>query len=237
MLQGFNRGLIALSGCRKGELTSLIEKGKLEEAQKIAYLYREVFGKDFFIELIRYPSREGFYDSYQLASFAKEEGFPVVATNNVHYAELKEYRVKELLNAIDQNITIFQLQGYRTVEQYLKSPKEMMRLFKDLPEAIDATTEIASRCNLELEPGKPHFPKFDTPKGETDYGYLSKLAFEGAIKKYGSITPKIRNRLEGINKTWLILIYHLLFYILLKNIKVKDKPCCYQKVFCLFHSA
>ena len=196
MLCKFNTGLIALSGCRKGELPTLIQKGKTEQAKKAACFYREVLGNDFFVELICYPSKEGMRDSLRLAAFAGEEGIPIVATNNVHYAEMKEYKVKELLNAVDQNIPVSQLEGYRTVEQYLKSPKEMMKLFKGYPEAISMTEEIASRCDLELELGKPRFPRFDIPRGETDYSYLTKLALEGAVRKYGSITPKIRNRLE-----------------------------------------
>ncbi len=195
MLCRFNDGLIALSGCSQGEIPSLIEKGETKEAIKAARFYREAFGDNFFVELIRYPSRDGMLGSYRLAAFAEEVRIPVVATNNVHYAEMEEYKVKELLNAIDQNIPVTRLQSYRTVEQYLKSPKEMMRLFNYLPEAIDTTEEIASRCNLELEIGSPRFPKFDTPQGETDYSHLCKLALAGALKKYGLLTSNIRNRL------------------------------------------
>jgi len=191
----YSDGLIALSGCRKGEIPTLFNKGKIERARDAACFYKEVFGDNFFIELIRYPSREIMLDSYRLASFAKEEGLPIVATNNVHYADMKEYKVKELLNAIDQNTPVSQLEGYRTVEQYLKSQKEMGRLFKDLPEAIGMTEEVASRCNLELELGKPRFPKYNTPSGESAYSYLCKLASSGTSEKYGALTPKIRNRL------------------------------------------
>ena len=196
MLGKFHDDLIALSGCGKGELPVLIDKGKIEQAKQTATFYREVYGEDFFVELIRYPSRDGISGSYRLAGFAKEEGIPIVATNNVHYDEMEGYKVKELLNAIDQNIPVSQLQGCRTVEQYLKSPREMERLFRDLPEAITMTEVIASRCNLELGTGKLHFPKFDIPEGETDYSYLSKIARAGALRKYGSIAPKIRSRLE-----------------------------------------
>ncbi|GAH84822.1 unnamed protein product, partial [marine sediment metagenome] len=109
---------------------------------------------------------------------------------------MKGYRVKELLNAIDQNIPVSQRKCRRTIEQYLKSQKEMAKLFKDVPKAVAMTEEIASRCNLELELGEPRFPKFDVPGGETGYSYLSRLAFMGALRKYGSVTTKIRNRLE-----------------------------------------
>ncbi|MFC1906367.1 DNA polymerase III subunit alpha [Chloroflexota bacterium] len=196
MLQNHGRGLIALSGCDKGEIPALLSRGKCEKAKDAARFYRETFGRDFFIELTRYPSREGFSESQCLASFAREEDLPLVATNNVHYAELKGYRIKELLNAIDRNIPLPQLKGYRTVEQYLKSQKEMMRLFRDLPEVIENTEEIASRCNLDLELGRPRFPKFDIPEGETDYGYLTTMAFAGAERKYGYLSTSIRKRLE-----------------------------------------
>jgi len=196
MLRNHSSRLIALSGCGKGEIPSLLAQGKCDKAEEAACFHREVFGKDFFVELIRYPSREGISDSHRLASFAREHNLPVVATNNVHYAEIKAYRIKELLNAIDQIIPAPQLEGYRTVEQYLKSKQEMMKLFRDLPEAIKNTEEVASRCNLELELGKPRFPKFDTPEGESDYGYLRKIAFAGAERKYGLLSDSIKDHLE-----------------------------------------
>lgn len=196
MLSKFGTSLVALSGCSKGELPSLIKRGLTEQAKKAAQFYREVFGDDLFIELIRHPSREGMSDSYRLASFASKEGIPVVATNNVHYAEMEEYRVKELLNAIDQNTPVSQLRGYRTVEQYLKSPKEMSRLFTDLPEAIGMTKKVAAKCNLELGIGELQFPRLDIPPDEADYSCLSKLAYAGALKKYDLITPEIKKGLE-----------------------------------------
>ncbi len=104
MLQKFCTGLIALSGCSKGEIPQLVNKGKIEEAKTAATFYRSIFDKDFFVELIRHPSRKAADDSYWLSTFAREQGIPVVATNNVHYAEMDKYVVKELLNAIDQNI-------------------------------------------------------------------------------------------------------------------------------------
>jgi error-prone DNA polymerase len=196
VLRKHSDGLICLSGCDKGEILTLFNKGYAEKARETAHFYKELFGNDFFVELIHYPSREGMANSRRLADFAKEESLPIVATNNVHYAELEEYRIKELLNAIDQNIPVAQLEGYRTVEQYLKSQEEMSKLFKDFPEAIEMTEEIASRCNLELELGKPRFPKFDLPKGEDDYSYLTALTFAGTSRKYDSIADKIRSRLE-----------------------------------------
>ncbi|MFC1903199.1 DNA polymerase III subunit alpha, partial [Chloroflexota bacterium] len=110
--------------------------------------------------------------------------------------QAEDYRIKELLNAIDQNIPVSQLQGYRTVEQYLKSPKEMARLFRDIPDAVRMTGEIAARCNLELDMGKLYFPISDVPQVESDYSYLTKLAHAGSLRKYGKLTARIQKRLE-----------------------------------------
>jgi error-prone DNA polymerase len=195
MLQKYSGGLIALSGCSKGEIPTLVRQGSRLAGEKIRF-YTEVFGDDFFIELIHYPSINGMRDVHRLASFARENSIPIAATNNVHYAEADEYAIKELLNAIDQNIPVSRLNYYRTVEQYLKSHQEMSSLFEDFPGAVEMTEEIASRCNLELELGKPCFPRFDIPDGETDYSYLSKLAFAGASNKYGNLTPHVTSRLE-----------------------------------------
>ena len=228
MLRNHSKGLIALSGCSKGEIPALLAQGKRDKAEKAASFYGEIFGKDFFIEIIRYPSREGVSDSYRLSSFAEEHNLPLVATNNIHYAEVKEYRIKELLNAIDQIIPASQLEDYRTVEQYLKSQQEMMKLFRDMPEAIKNTGEIASRCNLELELGKPRFPKFDIPESESDDSYLRKIAFAGADRKYGLLSISIKNRLEyeldTINKLG-FCGYFLVVWDIVRWAKSRDIRC------------
>jgi error-prone DNA polymerase len=197
ILERFSSGLIALSGCSRGEIPSLLEKGETEKARQIACSFREIFRGDSFVELIHHPSKEGGYATYVLANFASELGIPAVATNNVHYATMREYKIKELLNAIDLNMPVSMLPGYRTVEQYLKSPGQMNELFKDFPEAINMTAEIASKCNLELELGIPRFPSFPVPEGETSYSHLRKLAYSGVTKKYGQLTSIIADRLES----------------------------------------
>jgi error-prone DNA polymerase len=202
-LQKCSRGLIALSGCSQGEIPKLVTAGWSDEARRASAFYREVFGDDFFIELINHPSGKSLPDSYLLAGFATEENLSVVATNNVHYAELEEYRIKELLNAIHRIVPVSELAGPRTVEQYLKSQNEMERLFKGFPEAIVNTEEIASRCNLELELDRPRFPRFALPAGETEYSYLKQVAYQGAFQKYGrlprQVDERIRYELETID--------------------------------------
>jgi error-prone DNA polymerase len=196
MLAEYHKGLIALSGCNKGKIPSFIAAGNIEQAKQTAGFYRELFSDGFYIELTRYPARDDGALGYRLAELAAEQRIPLVATNNAHYADMKSYKIKELLNAIDRNTGVSQLKGNRTVEQYLKSTKEMMKLFANLPEAVATTGEIASRCNLELELGKPRFPKFEIPEGKGSAGYLSQLAYAGAYRKYPALTTQITERLE-----------------------------------------
>jgi DNA polymerase III alpha subunit len=97
VLGRFSSGLIALSGCSRGEIPSLLEGGKTEEAKQVACFFREIFRGDFFVELIHHPSRDGKYATYVLANFANELGIPTVATNNVHYATMREYKIRNCL--------------------------------------------------------------------------------------------------------------------------------------------
>jgi error-prone DNA polymerase len=196
MLNSYHKGLIALSGCSQGEIPAFLTRRDLHGAVRSAGFYREVFGDDYFIELIRYPSREGTSLCYRLANFAGEQGIPAVATNNVHYLEMKNYRIRELLNAIGLITPVTRLPGQRTVEQYFKSPAEMERLFKDFPGATAMSLEIASMCNLEMELGRPRFPKFDIPGGQTAFSVLRNLAYEGAGRKYAELTPGITERMD-----------------------------------------
>lgn len=196
LLDSHSRGLIALSGCALGEIPSLLLKGERNSAVLAAGFYREVYGDDFFIELFRYPSRSGTPLCRTLASFAQEHVIPAVATNNVHYLNMRDYRIHELLQAIGHITPVQQIPGQRTVEQYFKSPSEMERLFRDFPGATAMSLEVASRCNLELELGKAHFPKFDLPDGETAVSLLRRLSLEGTKHKYSKLTPEIVTRLE-----------------------------------------
>ncbi|MFA5399995.1 MAG: DNA polymerase III subunit alpha [Dehalococcoidia bacterium] len=196
LLDRHRAGLIALSGCRLGEVPALLAAGQKRGAALAAGFYRDVFGDGFFIELTRYPAREDSSLCRLLYDLAREHGMPAVATNNVHYLSMRDYRIRELLNSIKHIVPASQLAGPRTVEQYFKSPAEMARLFKCFPGAVETSLEIASLCNLDLELGRPRFPGFDLPAGETAPGVLRRLAYEGTERRYGSLTPELSARLE-----------------------------------------
>jgi len=139
-----------------------------------------------------------------LCALADEVGVRTVATNGVYFVEPEGYERHRLLTAIGRNTTLYALPDDATAhpESFMKSSREMARLFHERPEAVGSTRWIAERCNVRLELGRVRLPPFDIeahgkgPAGETADAYLKRVAFVGARKRYGRIAPKVRARLE-----------------------------------------
>lgn len=196
MLAEHPEGLVALSGCSRGEIPALLAQGRREEAMRAAGFYQGIYPGRFYIELVYHPDGNGAHQVRRLVELAHGLGLPVAATNDVHHAEMGGYRTHELLNAMGQLTTVDRLPGPRTVEKYLKSPQEMAALFRDIPEAVRNTLKIADQCHLELPLGHPRFPHFPLPPGETAPGLLRRLALEGAERLYPGLPVPVRERLE-----------------------------------------
>src|SRR3989338_372537 len=77
-----------------------------------------------------------------------------------------------------------------------RSPKIMLELFKDLPDAADNTLEIANRVHLSIPMGILQLPHYDSPSNYTSEEYLAKLCDERLPKRYASLTPEIKKRLD-----------------------------------------
>ncbi len=142
-------GLIALSGCRKGEVTRLIEAGEPRAAREAAARYRAIFGREsFFIELQDNLAYEDQPRNEALVSLARDLGLEVVATNNVHYHDRRRHRLHDVLVAVRHCTNLEAARPYLrpNSEFYLKHPAQMERLFDGLPQAIRNTLRIAERC-------------------------------------------------------------------------------------------
>jgi len=163
-------GLIALSGCRRGEVAALAERGELRAAREAAARYRDVFGPEsYFIELQDNLIYEDEARNAGLIAVARELGLGVVATNNVHYAVQEGHRVHDVLVAVRHHTNLEEARPYlrSNAEFYLKPSAEMERLFAHLPEAIENTARIAERCrsfDLTRDLGY-EFPDYDSGDG------------------------------------------------------------------------
>ncbi len=168
---------------------------KTDTGEHIARL-KEIFGDRLYIEvqLLSPGDRRTLREAERLGH---ELGVPLVATNNVHFVRPEEHLHHRVLNAIRTGglLTTVAPPDITSGEAWFKSAAEMQRLFADHPEYVQATLEIAERCNLELELGKTIFPEFPVPEGETPFSYLWKLSFEGARRRYRPLRPPVLSRL------------------------------------------
>ncbi len=166
--------LFCLSGCRRGEVTSLLREGCPEAAEEAASRYAEIFGKSFVIEMQNHILPGTALLNQELCSLARKLNLGAVATNDVHYARKDDFRVQDILACV-QSITKLADRHpvrKRNCEYYLKSPKAMANLFTAYPRALTTAGSIAAQCNLDLGLGTYRFPDFPVPSGETAYSYL-----------------------------------------------------------------
>jgi error-prone DNA polymerase len=193
-------GVIALSGCRDGEIARLVEIGDIDAACKKAARYTALFGaRNFYIELqenLVYGDRAR---NRGLVDVARRSGLPVVATNNVHYHERARHRLQDVLVAIRHRTTLDASERLRrrNADFYLKSPAQMAALFAEIPEAISNTRGIAERCRFDVTRDLTYcFPDYEAPDGQTADEYLEKICLESASELYGAAAASVQERLR-----------------------------------------
>ncbi|HEX6906301.1 MAG TPA: PHP domain-containing protein, partial [Terriglobales bacterium] len=186
------RGLIALSGCLKGEVCERLTEGKYEEAKKAAAFYREIFGpQNFFVEIQDQGLEMERRIHKDLFRLGQELGTPLVATNDSHYLCEEDAQAQDVMVCIQtgKSIQDTNRMKFQGTEFYVKSYDEMYRVFKDAPDVLSQTLAIAERCNLRLEKISHPFPRFDVPEGETLDTYFEKVARQGFARRKESLRP------------------------------------------------
>lgn len=193
------KGIIGLSGCDKGEIPFLFLQKKIEQAEKVAFWYQQIFGKEnFYLELSFHGLAQEKEINSRLIEMGQKLNTPLVATNNVHYLEKNQASSQGLLNKIANLGTKerFYHQKLETDEYYFKSPSEMEKIFSRVPQALKNSIEIAEKCNLELNLGEIHLPAYPLPSSYSAADYLKKLCLEGLKKYYPAPFPKVIKRLQ-----------------------------------------
>jgi error-prone DNA polymerase len=198
-LDSHRSGLIALSGCPQGEIPSLLEKNETDAARRVAGKFADLFGRDsFYLELQHHNLPRHELLCQRLARLGKQTGLPLVATNNVHFARAEQRRLQDVLTCIKNHTTLDRAKDilYPNGERYLKSSRQMTRLFASYPDAIENTMGIASRCDFDLGGLKTSLPDFPVPAGESVESYLRYLTYQGARKRYRELTEPVVRQLE-----------------------------------------
>ncbi len=213
LLAEHTEGLVALSGCRDGEVARRLRSGDLAGARATAERYATLFGRGdgpatsgFFIELSHHLRPDDDWLVAEAAALAEALGLPVVVTNDVHYARPEDRELADVLTAIRHGRTLDTLGDLRRAdgESYLKSGEELAGLAaaadgspaaRTWAAGISTAAELAASCSIDLGFEQYRFPGFPVPDGETPFSYLSELCWAGARKRYHPMTSAVVTRL------------------------------------------
>ena len=200
LLAKHSKGLIALSACLAGKIPKLILAKKMEEAERQALKYQEIFGKDnFYLDIQYHPnSRDQKIVNKELISISKKFGIPLVATNDVHYLKPEDAEAQDILMLINTGADPNDPERLTIKEDdfSMKSPEQMIKDFKNLPQAIENTQKIADACNFQFDLGKIKLPQFKVPSEKSPDEYLEELCYQGLKKRYPRSTKQILDRLN-----------------------------------------
>jgi DNA polymerase-3 subunit alpha len=173
-----NEGLLVLTGGPDGPLGRLIQQNQAEAAQDLARRMGEAFPGRLYVEIHRHNLKDELRTEDAFIDIAYALDLPLVATNDVFFAEQKMYEAHDALLCIAGGAYVGQSDRRRVSrEHYFKSAEEMKVLFADLPEAIDNTVVIARRCAFKVETHKPILPKYSRDADEA--AELRRQAEEG----------------------------------------------------------
>ena len=200
-LEKHNEGLICLSACIAGEIPRLILSGRKDEAMNRAAWYKGVFGDRFYLEI----QRHGIEDEKKVNDVLINEispalGIPLVCTNDIHYIEKEDWDAHDTLLCIGTKALKNDVDRlrYEKGEFYFRTEEEMRKLFSDVPEAVDNSGVIASRCNLEIQFPGPVLPKAPIPEQyESDAQWLEDIARKGLARRYPNATQEEFKSLES----------------------------------------
>ncbi len=183
-------GLIVLSGGPDGPADPLFATGRVAEGRAALKAMHAAFGDRFYVELQRHGLAAQAAAEPGLVAWAYENDAPLVATNDVYFAEAKTWRAHDALLCIADGAFVGQEDRRRvTAEHWFKPAVDMRRLFADLPEACDNTLEIARRCAFMVRKRAPILPRFPSPSGLSEDEELARQAREGLRRRLDAASP------------------------------------------------
>ncbi len=179
-----SEGLILLTGGADGLIGKFLQYGKLQKAEKILQELAEAFPQRLYIELQRHGLEKEHQTEGEFLRFAYDMNLPLVATNEVFFLDEDMFEAQDAMMCIADKTYVDTLERRRlTPEHRFKSVLEMTELFKDLPEAIHNTVQIAKRCSFRVDKAPPALPNYILEEGETEAGLLRKKSAEGLKKR------------------------------------------------------
>jgi DNA polymerase III subunit alpha len=204
LLERYSTGIVALSGCLSGRVSKALEESRPQDAAADLDRLVQIFGRDStYVEIQNAGLEPQARINPQLAKLAEATGLPLVATGDVHYLLHEDARAHEALLCIQSGDSLKNPNHWRfdTDQFFFKTPAEMAADFAAYPEALRRTLEVAERCAVTIETDRLLLPSFPTPDGRDAFDYLVELCEEGIARRYESVTPELRERLQFELKT------------------------------------
>jgi DNA polymerase-3 subunit alpha len=187
LLRQRSEGLIATSGCLSSMISRAILDRDATRAWRLVEDFSSIFPGRFYLEMQRHGIPAQDEVNAELIKMASDLRLPLVATNDAHYLESCDHDPHDVLLCIGTAANFDDPKRFRFDGQgfYVKDGDEMRALFADHPSAVDATLEIAERCDVEIEMGKYHLPEFQVPLGRTREQVMEEQAWLGLRARLG----------------------------------------------------
>jgi DNA polymerase-3 subunit alpha len=166
LISEYHEGLICSTACVAGEVPQLILLGRTADAERVAGQYRDLFGADnYFLEMQDHAIDEETRVNRELVPMARRLGVRLLATNDVHYLERTDAAAHDAMLCVGTNRKVSDQNRMRfpCPEFYLKSPLEMAKLFREVPEAVSNTLLVNEMVNLKISLPGPLLPEFAIP--------------------------------------------------------------------------
>jgi DNA polymerase-3 subunit alpha len=190
-LRELGEGLIVLSGAQAGPVGQALLQGDEQRASDAALALASIFPHRFYIELQRAGRAEDEAHVAAAVQLAARLNLPVVATHPVQFTTEEDYEAHEARVCISEGEILANPRRVRkfTREQWFKPQATMEQLFADVPSAVANTLEVAKRCNLVLDLGKPQLPAFPTPNGMPIEEYFRFASHQGLEQRLTQLYP------------------------------------------------
>ena len=203
LLSELHEGLIALSGCPRGQVPRAFETS-YQAAEQALQENLKIFGEEnFFLELQRNANNgHELQPNEQLLQLGKQYGIRPVATQDCHYIHKEDAEAQDVMVCIGIGRTVTEPNrlDMRQHDLSLNSPQEMYEKFKDVPEAIESTQIIANQVNVDIPINQRYFAKVKLPEGITPEEEMKRLVHEKALQVFGAengtIPQKVQERID-----------------------------------------
>ncbi len=203
LLKEHHEGLICLSACLAGEVLQNFLEGHEKGAYEVAQRFKDLFGEDYYIELQDHGIDEQKRTNPQLIKLAKDLDIKMVITNDSHYLRKEDADMHDTLLCMQTNSDKDDPDRFHfpNNEFYVKTTEQLRDAFRWLDaetfeQCIKNTRDIAEQCHLTIELGKSPLPDYQVPPNHTIESYLESLVYDGLKKRYGEITPALKERAD-----------------------------------------